>query len=112
MYSLIQLVKRKDFKKYECVVIVVLSHGHINQTIYAADGHFNLQDMFVNRVAMNETLRGKAKIFIVAACKGDSEVTGIRMQTDATPLSRPTINKLPYMRDTLQCFSTYEGVFG
>lgn len=92
-------------------MIVVLSHGHTNQTIFAADGSFNLQTLLVDRVAQNETLRGKAKIFIVAACKGDSEVSGKRMQTDATPMSRAgtAATKLPYMRDTLQCFSTYEG---
>lgn len=104
-------MRRKDFKKYECVVIVVLSHGNTNHEIYAADGKFDLHKMLVNRVAMNESLRGKAKIFIVSACKGASEV--MRMQTDATPISRPiaATNKLPYMRDTLQCFSTYEGTY-
>lgn len=102
-------MRKKDFKKFECVVIVILSHGHNNETIYAADGPFNLQTMLVDRVAMNESLLGKAKIFIVAACKGESEVSGRNLQTDATPMSPPLFKSLPYMRDTLKCFSTYEG---
>lgn len=121
----------KDFKKYGCCVVVILSHGHRNESIYAADGQFNLQTMLVDRVAMNETLRGKAKIFIVAACKGAAEVDHKpRMQTDdarpepSAPLASALpdeddtasdaqtnneLFRLPYMRDTLKCYSTYEG---
>lgn len=110
-------MRNKDFKKYDCCVVVILSHGHQNETISAADGQYKLQTMLVDRVAMNETLQGKAKIFIVAACKGDAEVQLHRtpaeqaarlLQTDAQPfVTEPKL--LPYMRDTLKCFSTYEG---
>lgn len=96
-------------------MVVILSHGDQNETIYAADGVFNLQTMLVDRVAMNETLQGKAKIFIVATCKGSSTAVlgggaaSRPLQTDATPFAEPTAKALPYMRDTLKCFSTYEG---
>lgn len=96
-------------------MVVILSHGHQNETIYAADGAFRLQTMLVDRVARNASLQGKAKIFIVATCKGSStEVlggtgAGAGLQPDATPFAEPAAPALPYMRDTLKCFSTYEG---
>lgn len=111
--KMFKTVNTKDFKKYACCVVIILSHGHQNETIYAADGPFNLQHMLVDRVAMNRSLQGKAKIFIVAACKGDAEINSRtmvqpRMQADSvTMIGEPKL--LPYMRDTLKCYSTYEG---
>lgn len=104
----------KDFKKYACCVVVILSHGDQNERLHAADGTYNLQQMLVDRVAQNATLQGKAKIFIVAACKGSStEVLAAqaRLQADAVPFadSHAAVRSLPYMRDVLKCYSTYEG---
>nr|XP_043066913.1 caspase-3-like [Drosophila bipectinata] len=92
------------FKKLEldclmhlpALVIVILSHGGRNDMISTCDGRFyNLNDDVLYPLFRNETLRGKPKILITQACKGNLEV-------DASPIkSTPT--------EYIKCYSTTEG---
>lgn len=105
-------MSKKDFKTYGCIVVVVLSHGHKDETIYAYDGSFNLNNTLVHPIAKNLSLFGKPKIFIIAACRGDqhSLASGERVEKDAVPFWDES-ETLPYIRDILKCYSTYEGTY-
>lgn len=90
---------------------VILSHGNENGTIYSYDTTFNVEMDFIRRIATNVTLLGKPKIFIINACKGSTQnfnttETDNRLQVDSVLV--PT-KGLPYIRDILTIFSTYEG---
>lgn len=101
-------VSRKDFRNYSCIVIVVLSHGTNDETIHAYDYSYNLNDTLVMPIASNPTLVGKPKIFIIAACKGSATVEVL--VKDAVPFKDDGKNDVPYVRDILKCYSTFEGI--
>lgn len=90
-------VRRKKFDKYSCLIVIIMSHGKANDQILAVDECYQLDKAIVEPTLMNDTLKGKPKIFIVNACKGNAQ-----METDYV-LS--ATNKF----DILKCFSTYEG---
>lgn len=100
-------MSRKDFRNYSCIVIVVLSHGTNDETIHAYDYTYNLNDTLVMPIASNPTLVGKPKIFIIAACKGSATVE--LLVKDAVTFRDDDKNDVPYVRDILKCYSTYEG---
>lgn len=105
------LVSKKDFRDYGCIVIAILSHGSNEERIWAYDDHFNLTDTLVNPIAKNSSLENKPKIFIISACKGSDEKTIVQnsepLVADAVPFT--SSNRVPYVRDILKCYSTYEG---
>lgn len=74
-----------------------MSHGKANDQILAVDGCYQLDSAIVEPTLMNDSLKGKPKIFLVNACKGDA-----KMETDYVLTAT---NKF----DILKCFSTYEG---
>lgn len=105
-------VSKKDFKHFGCIVVVILSHGTTNETIYAFDDVFNLTQTVVHPIAQNKTLIGKPKIFIIAACKGRLDELGKTVIVkDAVPFKESPETSVPYMRDILKCYSTYEGMY-
>ncbi|XP_021709832.1 caspase-3 isoform X3 [Aedes aegypti] len=90
-------VSLKNFGSYSSLMIVIMSHGGLNDQIQASNGFYHLDTTIVEPTLMNETLKGKPKLFFVQACKGDAV-----MEADAT---QTATNKF----DILKCFSTYEG---
>lgn len=90
-------VSLKNFGSYSSLMIVIMSHGGLNDHIQTSNGFYHLDTTIVEPTLMNETLKGKPKLFFVQACKGDAV-----MEADAT---RTATNKF----DILKCFSTYEG---
>ncbi|KFB45706.1 AGAP010829-PA-like protein [Anopheles sinensis] len=92
-------VSTKDFSKNSCLIVFIMSHGDTKDTIMAYDGEmYSFQTDVVEKCTMNATLKGKPKIFVIQACRGDAEI-----QTDAT---RKTISD---KKDIVTFQSTYEG---
>ncbi|EDS37508.1 Caspase-3 [Culex quinquefasciatus] len=89
--------KKKDFSKYSCLLVIVMSHGETKDRIQAYDNLYNFEQEVVERVLTNTTLKDKPKLFFIQACKGSAT-----MQHDATSVAT---NK----NDMLKCYSTYEG---
>ncbi|XP_021709833.1 caspase-3 [Aedes aegypti] len=90
-------IKKMDFGAYSCLIIVIMSHGDIQNQICALDGNYNLDDDIVQPTTANKSLKRKPKIFIVQACKGPNLI-----EADCN-------NTVPSPSDILICFSTYEG---
>ncbi|XP_054089839.1 uncharacterized protein LOC105210953 isoform X1 [Zeugodacus cucurbitae] len=96
----IKKLTTKNFSKYSCLVIVILSHGSANDLIAATDGVYNMNEVILYPILDIPTLKDKPKIFIIQACKGDL-VPG-EYKTDAyTTRGPPT--------EILKCYSTFEG---
>ncbi|XP_058464092.1 caspase-7-like [Malaya genurostris] len=95
--DVMQKVSKKDFKSNCCLMVIIMSHGDENGNIWAYDGKYNFEKDIVERVLLNDSLKGKPKVFIVQACRGNAT-----MEADSYPI---TTNK----NDIIKCFGTYEG---
>uniref|UniRef100_A0A182TC45 Caspase family p20 domain-containing protein n=1 Tax=Anopheles maculatus TaxID=74869 RepID=A0A182TC45_9DIPT len=72
-------ISAKDFSKYSCLMVFIMSHGRLNDTIMGSDGAlYCFHQDIVEQCTSNATLKGKPKIFAVQACRGDAA-----METDA-----------------------------
>ncbi|XP_058126768.1 caspase-3-like [Anopheles ziemanni] len=102
-------IYQKDFSAYSCLIVIIMSHGAENDTIQA-DIYYNsknelvrdvyfLDEDVVEKVAMNRTLDGKPKIFIVNACRGND-----RVEVDSA-VRRDRYNN----SDIIRFQSTFEG---
>ncbi|XP_017068764.1 caspase-6 [Drosophila eugracilis] len=86
----------KSFDRLSGFVIVILSHGGRGERIVACDSNmYHLDDDILFPLFANKSLRGKPKILIVQACKGEWEA-------DAALIRR---NNEPYIK----CYSSSEG---
>ncbi|ETN64648.1 hypothetical protein AND_003603 [Anopheles darlingi] len=91
-------IARQNFSNYSCLIIIIMSHGLMNDQIAAFDGEtYGFEEDIVEKCTSNRTLDGKPKLFIVQACRGDSTMT-----TD----SKKTQSK---KSDVLTFQSTYKG---
>lgn len=98
-----------NFAPYDCLIIVVLTHGDENNVLYAKDEKYNLNDTIINPiVSKNTSLAGKPKIIIIQACKGNKTVKG-HYVTDSSMRSAPKLAPIPSILNLYFCFSTYEG---
>ncbi|XP_040164471.1 caspase-1-like isoform X1 [Anopheles arabiensis] len=91
-------ISQKDFTSYSCLIVFIMSHGSVNDTILASDGKwFYFQEDIVDRCTSNRTLDGKPKLFVLQACRGND-----RIVADARP---PRSDKV----DVIIFQSTYQG---
>uniref|UniRef100_A0A1S4H5X2 Caspase family p20 domain-containing protein n=2 Tax=Anopheles gambiae TaxID=7165 RepID=A0A1S4H5X2_ANOGA len=91
-------ISQKDFTPYSCLIVFIMSHGSINDTILASDGKwFYFQEDIVDKCTSNRTLDGKPKLLVLQACRGND-----RIVVDAIP---PRSDKV----DLVIFQSTYQG---
>ncbi|XP_053685893.1 caspase-14-like [Sabethes cyaneus] len=91
-------IEKKDFKECSCLIVIIMSHGGLGDTIMASDEQsYNLETDIVDRVLDNSTLKDKPKLFFIQACRGNA-----LMETDSFP---SVSNK----NDIWKLHSTYEG---
>ncbi|XP_061512409.1 caspase-1 isoform X2 [Anopheles gambiae] len=91
-------ISQKDFTPYSCLIVFIMSHGSVNDTILASDGKwFYFQEDIVDKCTSNRTLDGKPKLFVLQACRGND-----RIVADARP---PRSDKV----DVIIFQSTYQG---
>ncbi|XP_049293389.1 caspase-3-like [Anopheles funestus] len=73
-------ISNQDFTKYSCLIVFIMSHGGVNDTIMAHDGYmYSFHTDIVEHCTSNRTLNDKPKIFVLQACRGDAKIV-----TDAT----------------------------
>lgn len=65
VYSLFCIVRRKDFRKYSCLIVTIMTHGCQNDVLLAKDEQYNFKDTILEPLLQNTTLSGKPKIFII-----------------------------------------------
>uniref|UniRef100_A0A182QN42 Caspase family p20 domain-containing protein n=1 Tax=Anopheles farauti TaxID=69004 RepID=A0A182QN42_9DIPT len=71
----LQDISKKDFSKYSCILVFIMSHGNTNDTIMAYDGQmYGFHEDVVERCTQNATLKDKPKIFVLQACRGNAEI--------------------------------------
>ncbi|KFB43193.1 AGAP010826-PA-like protein [Anopheles sinensis] len=103
-------IYQKDFSAYSCLIVIIMGHGAENDTILA-DVYYNkkkelvrdvyfLDEDVMEKVAMNRTLAGKPKMFIVNACRGEN-----RVEVDSAVRRERYDNS-----DTIRFQSTFEGI--
>nr|XP_029724524.1 caspase-14-like [Aedes albopictus] len=93
----VKKIRNKNFDKYSCLIVIIMSHGEAKDQIWALDKCYNLEADVVDRIRENRSLRAKPKLFIVQACKGEA-----MMEPDYTPTA-------PNAMNIMKCYSTYEG---
>ncbi|XP_050548177.1 caspase-1-like [Daktulosphaira vitifoliae] len=71
-----------DFSDYDCIVIVILSHGS-NGHIYAKDRIYDPKNVFWDKFSEDRcpSLLGKPKIFFIQACQGILIDQGVELCT-------------------------------
>uniref|UniRef100_A0AAG5DIT1 Caspase family p20 domain-containing protein n=1 Tax=Anopheles atroparvus TaxID=41427 RepID=A0AAG5DIT1_ANOAO len=92
-------VSQKDFSNNSCLLVFIMSHGGSQDTILAHDGEwYSLHEDIVEKCTLNNSLKGKPKIFVLQACRGDAQ-----MQPDS-------VKKVMSDKSDIVIFqSTYEG---
>ena len=63
----------KDFSKYDCFICVLMSHGGESHIIYGTDDIPNSINSLIKPFKDCKTMRGKPKLFIVQACRGNDD---------------------------------------
>ena len=101
-------LSERDFSKNDCLFFVILSHGK-------QEGILGVDDEPISLAAMADlftadkcpTLKGKPKIFIVQACRGDKDDPGA-VVPDARPgpAPRAALQTLPVESDFLVCYAS------
>ncbi|XP_061163123.1 caspase-2-like [Saccostrea echinata] len=116
---------RTDLENTDCMVLAVLSHGTSDNIICGVDGRgIDVYDIFHFFSAKGcPMMRGKPKMFIFNACRGDKSGESIEInntlkvsstvQTDKLqkdgPNAESTDRQILDMQDLLLCFSTFPG---
>lgn len=94
-------VQRENFAKHACIVFVILTHGTRYDMISARDELYSIDDDILFPMVRNDTLRGKPKIILVQACKGDKEIEIYADSAKSSPGGNPD--------EILKFYSTFEG---
>lgn len=110
IYSVIEKISSSDHSENDCIVIVVLSHGHRGY-FYSKDGGIPFENIYAFFTANKcPSLAGKPKLFFIQACQGDKLDSGVTMnnhlQTDGESLMS---YKIPIHADFLIACSTVPG---
>jgi hypothetical protein len=78
MQNALQDLAKANHSKYDCVVVVILSHGEDGKII-GTDGKGVPVDDITGYFKSNPTLKDKPKLFFIQACRGKSRDAGIVM---------------------------------
>lgn len=73
-------LSNEDYSDYESILLIYMSHGDTDNTIYCKDGKFNFLEES-KKICRNSTLNNKPKFIIVQACKGSFD-TNTMFDTD------------------------------
>lgn len=98
IFSMARKQSMKNYKGFDFIIYIIMTHGSANKHLAARDGVYNLERDFIQEMQMNRTWVGVPKVFIIQACRG-------KLETDATPVRVPPRSP----NDILKLFSTYEG---
>lgn len=117
------LVSRQDHSDNDCLFVTIMTHGKRGGEIYAADGEFDVQDLWTPFIGSNcESLIGKPKLFFIQACRGNMTDPGVLLKpklmkmtnasdtVDAKPV-REEFFVIPTLADLLVMYSTAEGFY-
>ncbi|ESO03869.1 hypothetical protein HELRODRAFT_111847 [Helobdella robusta] len=112
MKELIEEVASEDHSKYDCFVLVLMSHGG-QEFIYGVDGVINLKELLLPLNGNKcKTLIGKPKLFFIQACRGTEIDEGVeykaKFETDADEVEE-RIMKIPKEADYLYSYACADG---
>ena len=101
-------LSERDFSKNDCLFFVILSHGNQEGILGVNEQPVSLAtitDMFTADKC--PSLKGKPKVFIVQACRGDRDDRGA-VVSDASPGPAPGAaqQSLPVEGDFLVCYAS------
>jgi len=99
-------MQEKDWSKYGCLIIIMMSHGTRGEIMFASDNRtISLEDEIVRELNSKycPSLRGKPKVFLFQGCQGNIVDRGVPMtEEDAQPMVSSNL-------DTLVIYSTIPG---
>ncbi|PAA83838.1 hypothetical protein BOX15_Mlig030679g1 [Macrostomum lignano] len=114
--SVIKETARKDHSNYDCVAVVLLSHGE-NGAIYGSDGKIKMEKLFrLLRPDYCPTLAGKPKLFFIQACRGSEYDKGCEVADGDNGTGRDEedggkLSRIPLESDFLYFYSTPPGYY-
>jgi len=101
-------IGERDYSENDSFFFIILSHGNQNGILGVDENHVSLAaltDFFTSDKC--KSLRGKPKVFIVQACRGDKEDPGA-VVSDATPgrAVNTALQAVPVESDFLVCYAS------
>ncbi|XP_055693561.1 caspase-1-like [Lutzomyia longipalpis] len=111
--NLLEKVSQEDHTDYDCLVVVVMTHGETGY-LYALDDSYKIDELWHEFTGNKcKSLIGKPKLFFVNACRGerlDHGVMQVRVFTDQVDsTAREVTYAIPSVADILVMYSTFEG---
>ncbi|XP_071450359.1 caspase-1-like [Hetaerina americana] len=115
--SLEVIVACEDHSDADCLCVVVMTHGHKNGELAAADLSFEVSDLWSPFTADKcKSLAGKPKLFFVQACRGSKQDPGSLVGRSFKKASKIKYKdhksgsyKIPACSDILLAFSSAHG---
>ncbi|KAK2162969.1 hypothetical protein LSH36_88g00021 [Paralvinella palmiformis] len=102
---------RWDHSECDCFGCAMLSHGD-EGVVYGTDGQIALDRLIQPfKGPQSYTLRGKPKIFIIQACRGDQLDHGVEVQSDSEVPIEEKVYRIPVEADFVYAYSTVAGYY-
>ncbi|CAH3198680.1 unnamed protein product, partial [Porites evermanni] len=90
IYKVLDNISYEDHSNYDCFVLCLMSHG-LEGFVYGADGERVLLEtvrgFFSN--SRCSTLKGKPKLFVIQACRGNDKDKGVVKDSPGSPETLP-----------------------
>ncbi|XP_070494078.1 caspase-3-like [Chironomus tepperi] len=114
--EILKLASRDDYSKYNCLIVIMMSHGDENKCIYTKDGSIEVDSLWKYFTGDRcSSLCGKPKLFFLQACRGSSPDFGAlideqkRFNKESSQSNVGAIQSIPIMADILVMFSSADG---
>lgn len=103
MCTLMARLQNEDQSKMDCLVVAVLSHGTDEGAIYGTDEtKVSVGDITSHFTGTNcPTLKGKPKVFILQACRGNKYDRGVELDSADGPGDINELDKIALVEDEI-----------
>lgn len=111
--------RNTDHRDSDCLAIFVLTHGLENNTVFAKDAPYNLQELWTPFTSENcPSLAGKPKLFFIQACRGNKSDNAIELRhtevldcvSDTDTYTKPACEDFLIVHSSLEGYGSYRDI--